>query len=277
MRSLPFGTGILTTADAVKAHLLDLANPATAAILQRFFKTAPGQYGAGDLFHGIKVPVLRQAAKRFVALPLDQVQVLLDSPIHEERLVALVILCLRFPKADAAQRKAIYRLYLANTARINNWDLVDVSAEHVVGAYLADKDRTPLLRLAKSKVLWERRIAIVATFHFLRRGELGPTLEIAERLVNDAHDLIHKAVGWLLREVGKRDRAALEAFLARHCATMPRTALRYAIERFDPPTRRRYLEGQLAATTAAATAAPLPSARRTRARGSRGSPSGDKS
>jgi 3-methyladenine DNA glycosylase AlkD len=225
----------------IRDQLSRLANPADAQFLQGFFKTGPGEYGEGDRFRGIRVPALRKVAAAFQALPRDQAEELLHSPYHEDRLVALCILARQFAKADAAGRTAIYDLYLNNTRFINNWDLVDASAEHIVGAYLWDKSRKPLARLTRSSSLWERRIAMLATFHFIRRGEFTDTLRIAEILLGDKEDLIHKAVGWLLREVGKRDQATEEAFLRTHCRQMPRTMLRYAIERFPEELRQRYL------------------------------------
>ena len=218
-----------------------LANPSRAAAVSRFFKTAPGQYGAGDRFLGIRVPVLRTLAATYQALSLRDVSALLRSPWHEERLLALLILVRQYSRAEPARREAIYRLYMRRTSQINNWDLVDCSAEHIVGAHLRDGTRTRLLRLAKSKVLWERRIAILATFHYVKRDEFDDTLRVARLLRDDPDDLIHKAVGWMLREVGKRDRAAEETFLRQHAKRMPRTMLRYAIERFPESLRRRYL------------------------------------
>jgi 3-methyladenine DNA glycosylase AlkD len=218
-----------------------LANPARAAAVGRFFKTAPGQYGAGDRFLGISVPVLRTLSARYQDLSLGGLATLLRSPWHEERLLALLILVRQYARAEPARREAIYRLYMSRTAGINNWDLVDCSAEHIVGAHLREGNRARLLRLAKSKVLWERRIAIIATFHYVKRGEFDDTLRVARLLLDDPHDLIHKAVGWMLREVGKRDRAVEEQFLRRHAKRMPRTMLRYAIEHFPQPLRRRYL------------------------------------
>lgn len=225
----------------LQTRLHSLGSPADAAFLRRFFKTGPGQYGEGDVLIGVRVPAVRKVAGEFRDLPLGEVEQLLRSAIHEERLAALVILTLQAAKADASGRKAIYDLYLANTRHVNNWDLVDVSAPQLVGAYLADKDRRPLNRLARSSWLWDRRISILATLHFIRLGEFTDTLRIAEMLLGDRQDLMHKAVGWMLREVGKRDAAALEGFLDRHCLDMPRTMLRYAIEKFPEPKRRRFL------------------------------------
>jgi 3-methyladenine DNA glycosylase AlkD len=225
----------------LQTRLRALADPADAAFLAKFFKTAPGQYGAGDVFLGIRVPVIRKVAGQFADLSLADTGRLLRSKFHEERLAALAILVLQAKKADVAARREIYDFYLANTAYVNNWDLVDLSAPQVVGAYLAERGRKPLDRLAKSKSLWERRISIVATFHFIRLGQFDDTLRIAETLLADREDLIHKAVGWMLREVGKRDESVLEEFLERCHRTMPRTMLRYAIERLPASQRRRYM------------------------------------
>lgn len=230
---------------AISARLRAEASSQVAAVSQRFFKTGPGEYGEGDVFLGIKVPVLRRLAREFRAAGEDEAQVLLQSPFHEERLFALLLLMQGYAVANEAGREAIYRRYLANTSRINNWDLVDISAPHIVGGHLQSRSRAVLLQLAASSDLWERRIAIVATLYFIRRNEFSDTLQIARMLLNDPHDLIHKAVGWMLREVGKRDRAVAEEFLKTHYQTMPRTMLRYAIERFPEALRLRYLQGSL--------------------------------
>jgi 3-methyladenine DNA glycosylase AlkD len=218
-----------------------LGNPRRAAGANRFFKSAPGQYGAGDRFLGLTVPAVRALAAKYRDASLRDLSSLLSSPWHEERLLALLILVRQYAKGSAAARLKIYRLYLRRTSRINNWDLVDSSAEHIVGAHLRDGDRAHLLRFARSRSLWERRIAILATFHYIKRGEFADTLRIARVLRDDPHDLIHKAVGWMLREVGNRSRTTEEAFLKKHAARMPRTMLRYAIERFPERLRRRYL------------------------------------
>lgn len=228
-------------AASLQRRLRALGNPADAAFLLRFFKTGPGEYGEGDVFLGIRVPVVRRVVKEFCELPLVAVEQALQSPYHEERLAALLILVVQTARGDAKHRKAIYDLYLENTRRINNWDLVDLSAPQIVGAHLADKNRRPLDRLARSTWLWDRRIAILSTFHFIRQCQFADTLRIAERLLADREDLLHKATGWMLREVGKRDRGALEGFLAQHVSAMPRTMLRYAIERFPEAQRRRWL------------------------------------
>jgi 3-methyladenine DNA glycosylase AlkD len=228
----------------LQIRLRALRNPQDAAFLARFFKTGPGQYGQGDVFLGVRVPVVRRVAKAFAGLPLAEIESLLHSEIHEERLAALVILVTQAGKADAATRKRLYEFYLAHTRHINNWDLVDVSAPHVVGAYLADKSRKPLYRLAGSPRLWDRRISILATFHFIRQDDFDDTLRIAAMLLGDGEDLVHKACGWMLREVGNRDRGALEGFLDRHHRRMPRTMLRYAIEKLPDRKRRAYLKAK---------------------------------
>ncbi len=222
-------------------RLESLENGEQARFNQRFFRTGPGEYGEGDRFLGIRVPRIRNFAREFRSLPLTDVERLLASKWHEARLLALVIMVDQYERGDDQARAKIFRAYLRNTKRINNWDLVDVSAARIVGAQLMTKDRSLLTRLARSKSLWERRIAIIATQHFIRNGEIDDTFRIAALLLTDKHDLIHKATGWMLREAGKHDRAAEEAFLAKHCATMPRTMLRYAIELFPPQLRRRFL------------------------------------
>jgi 3-methyladenine DNA glycosylase AlkD len=230
---------------AIQKELRTLASADTATILQGFFKTGKGQYGEGDIFLGIKVPVLRALAKQHRNAKLEAIQTLLDSKYHEERLFALLLLMQFYQQADEAQQQTAYDLYLGNTHRINNWDLVDVSAPHIVGRHLQGRPRNVLLTLARSSSLWERRIAIVSTFHFIRMNDFGDTLRIAEALLGDGHDLMHKAVGWMLREVGKRDLVAEEDFLLQHYSSMPRTMLRYAIERFPEPKRKNYLYGKV--------------------------------
>ncbi len=230
------------TARDAHISLQSLACPEQAAILARFFKTGPGQYGEGDKFIGVKVPVIRKVAKNFESLPAAEVECLLHSEVHEERLLALVILVTQVEKADKAARKRVYDLYLANTRNINNWDLVDLSAPQIIGGFLETRSRRPLYRLAKSASLWERRIGIVATHWFIRHGDFADTIRLAEKLLKDDQDLIHKAVGWMLREVGKRDEAVLEEFLGQQCQVMPRTMLRYAIERFPEKKRLGYLK-----------------------------------
>jgi 3-methyladenine DNA glycosylase AlkD len=214
-----------------------------AGNLAWFFKTKKGQYGYGDRFIGITVPVMRQIARRYRHLPLRDIARMLASPMHEHRFTALEILVSQYEKADLATKNAIFAFYLKNTARINNWDLVDTSAPYIVGEHLAARPRRVLYRLAKSRNLWERRIAMVATQALIRRGDLDDAFEIAAVLLDDEHDLIHKAVGWMLREAGKRSSPGLLGFLKRHYPSMPRTALRYAIERFPRVQRKRMLAG----------------------------------
>jgi 3-methyladenine DNA glycosylase AlkD len=230
-----------TTLAAVRKGLRDAGNPKDAIFLQRFFKTGPGQYGEGDLFLGIRVPASRALARQFADLPLNDVETLMHDKYHEARLLALILLVGRYERGDAAERQRVYRTYLANTDRINNWDLVDLSAPNIVGAHLESRSRAPLDTLAKSKDLWERRIAIVATYWFIRLRQFDDTLRISTALLGDTHDLIHKAVGWMLREVGKRDESVLELYLDEHAKTMPRTALRYSIERMTPERRKHYM------------------------------------
>jgi 3-methyladenine DNA glycosylase AlkD len=227
----------------VRKELKSMADPDKVAILQRFFKTGPGHYGEGDIFIGVMVPQSRQIAKKFSQLPLGEVRTLLYSRIHEERLVALLILAWRYSGASSSMEKEeIAKFYLDHIKQVNNWDLVDLSAPNILGAHLVDRDdrRRLLYRLGGSENVWERRIAILATHHFIRNGDFSDTLKIAEMLLHDRHDIIHKAAGWMLREVGKRDAAAEEAFLEKHCNAMPRTMLRYAIERLPESKRRRY-------------------------------------
>ena len=232
-------------AQAIRKRLKTLGSREIATSSQRFFKTGPGEYGEGDIFIGVRVPVLRKLIKDYLDLPIEEIKLLLQSAIHEERLFALLLLVRISSKADEAEKKSIYELYLKSTAYINNWDLVDTSAEHIVGRYLKDKNRTPLYRLAKSTDLWERRIAIMATFHFIKHHDFADTLQIAKILLSDRHDLIHKAVGWMLREIGNRDLSAEENFLQKHYEKMPRTMLRYAIEKFPEAKRQRYLKGEI--------------------------------
>ena len=221
------------------------ADPARAEVLQRFFKTGAGQYGEGDRFLGLRVPQVRTLARAHRDLERKPLIELLHSQWHEERLLALLILVEQYRRGTEAEREAIHTTYLANTRFINNWDLVDSSAEHIVGAHLDPQRLEGLEELARSSSIWERRIAIMATFHWIKRGVFEPALHIAERLVHDDHDLIHKAVGWMLREVGKRDRACEESFLRKHHRTMPRVMLRYALEHFPETQRRAWLHGEI--------------------------------
>ena len=229
----------------ISQTLRSLGDPDIAEHSQRFFKTGEGEYGAGDRFLGIRVPVLRKQVAKFREAPLLEVQKLLHSPYHEERLFALLLMVAKYERGDAAEKEAVYNCYMANTAYINNWDLVDSSASYIVGEYLTDRDKAILYTFARSDSLWERRIAIMATFFFIRQGRFDTALEIAELLLGDTHDLIHKAVGWMLREVGNRDGGVERAFLASRYKTMPRTMLRYAIEKFPEAERKAYLKGEV--------------------------------
>lgn len=213
-----------------------------AKILQGFFKTGKGQYGEGDIFFGITVPESRKIAKEFGELPLFDIEKLLESKIHEERVIALLILVDQFEIGDEKEQKECYDFYLDHTAWINNWDLVDLTAHKIVGEYLLEKNTKILTELVHSKNLWEKRIGIVATLAFIRKGKLSETFRLSKILMNDNHDLIHKAVGWMLREAGKRDEVSLEVFLEDYAAIMPRTMLRYAIEKFLPDRRAYYLK-----------------------------------
>ena len=231
------------TLGALRRDLRAEADPDDAVHLQRFFKTGPGQYGEGDRFLGVRVPVLRRLARDYRALPADDALALLQSRWHEERLLGLLLLVAIYQRGPDADKQAVYDAYLAHTRHINNWDLVDASAEHIVGPHVIPDRLDVLERLARSPDLWERRIAMIATFHGIRQGQFAPALRIATLLLGDRHDLIHKAVGWMLREIGKRDRAVEQAFLQEHLGAMPRTALRYAIEHFPERERQRYLAG----------------------------------
>lgn len=230
-----------TSLPLLRSRLLRLASPRDAGFLGGYFKTAPGEYGAGDKFIGIRVPVLRRLAREFRALPRRDTMVLLHSPVHEERSLALMMLVDAYQRADDAGRAEIYDLYLSHLDHVNNWDLVDGSAPRIVGAHLETRSRQVLFRLARSKIVWRRRVAVLATFHFIRADDFADALRLAELLLADGHDLMHKAVGWMLREIGKRDAMALKQFLDRHAARMPRTMLRYAIEKLPSRVRRRYL------------------------------------
>jgi 3-methyladenine DNA glycosylase AlkD len=229
----------------LREELYGLADPADAVHLQRFFKTAPGEYGAGDKFLGLRVPALRKLVRDYRQLDDSHALEMLASSWHEERLLALMLLVEGYGRGDDSRRERIHRAYLDHTRYINNWDLVDASAGSIVGQHLNPREIELLERLARSDDIWERRIAIVSTFHFIKRNEFGPTLKIARLLLEDSHDLIHKAVGWMLREVGKRDRKVEDAFLKKHYQKMPRTMLRYAIERHPERIRKQYLAGTI--------------------------------
>jgi 3-methyladenine DNA glycosylase AlkD len=227
---------------AIREQLVALTDPKQAAIKARFFKTGVGEYGEGSRFLGIYTADLQAIAKSFSDLPFAAIQVLLQSDIHEERLVALFILVKQYKMAEPMKRQAIYDFYMDNLQYINNWDLVDDSAHHIVGFHLLESDKTILITLAQSQQLWERRIAMVATLYFIRKHQFDWTIKIATMLVYDTHDLIQKAVGWMLREMGKKDEERLRIFLETYAATMPRTMLRYAIERFPADVRTFYLK-----------------------------------
>jgi len=209
-----------------------------------FYKTGPGYYAAHDRFMGVNVPTLRNIAKMFPDLSLEELETLLKSKMNEERFLALVILVNQYQKASTLQKEVLYQFYRDNLRHVNNWNLVDASAHLILGVHLEGKDKSVLSSLAKSKILWERRIAVVATWHFIRKGDLRWTFEMATLLLKDPHDLIHKAVGWMLREAGKRDEKQLMEFLDQYGKTMPRTMLRYAIEKFSEHRRKHYLLSQ---------------------------------
>jgi len=219
----------------------NLKNPEKAQILSRFFKTGKGQYGEGDIFLGIKVPEQRKLAKKYSGLSIKDIEALLKSGIHEQRLTALLILIIKYKKDDSSEKQKIFDFYLKNTKFINNWDLVDLSAPNIVGHFLFDKDKFILIKLSKSSDLWKKRIAMVSTYFFIKNNQFDITLAVAENLLNDKHDLIHKAVGWMLRETGKRSLLTEEKFLKKYYKNMPRTALRYAIEKFPEHKRKFYL------------------------------------
>ena len=232
----------MSIAIQIKKELKKFSNKNQADILQRFFKTGPGEYGEGDIFLGIKVPEIRKIVRKYYnEISLEETIKLIQSKIHEIRLTGVLILVAKYKKANKAEKKKIFNLYLKNYKYINNWDLVDLSAPNIVGNYLLDKNREILFTLAKSNNLWKKRISILATFTFIRNNQFDDTLKISKILLQDDHDLIHKAVGWMLREVGKRDQAVEEKFLKKHYKQMPRTMLRYAIEKFPEPLRKSYL------------------------------------
>jgi 3-methyladenine DNA glycosylase AlkD len=233
------------TAQEISKHLRKLANPERAEHSARYFKTGPGEYGEGDRFLGIRVPEIRAQVKKSGAVSLQDIQTLLMSAFHEERLFALLLLVRKFANGDDNEKAAIYDLYLNNMHRVNNWDLVDSSASQIVGGYLVSRDRQILYKLVKSASLWERRIAVIATFQFIGKNQFEDALKLARQLLKDEEDLIHKAVGWMLREIGNRNVAVEKSFLQLHCKKMPRTMLRYAIEKFPEQERRKYLTGEV--------------------------------
>jgi len=229
----------------LKRELKKLSDPERAEHDSRYFKTGPGEYGEGRISLGVDTKLKRQLAKKYVSLSLNEIRSLLKNRISDYKFLALVVLHNKYKKADSSGRERLVKFYLENTREINNWDLVDISAHHILGAYLLNHDRKVLYKLARSKDLWEKRIAIISTFAFIRAGQFDDTLKISEILLNDSHDLIHKAVGWMLREVGKKDQKVEERFLRKHYKKMPRTMLRYAIERFDEEKRLGYLLGSV--------------------------------
>ncbi len=226
--------------EELRRRLRQNADPSIIPRLERYFKAVPGGYGEGDRFLGIRVPVLRRLVKEYRALSLDDSAALLRSPYHEERQFSLLSLVDRFRRGDEKLRKSVSRIYLANTDRINNWDLVDSSAPDIVGGYFWNKDNGPIFRLARSPLIWDRRIAVLATFYFIRRNEFAAILALAKMLLDDPEDLIRKAVGWMLREVGKRDREIEERFLEKHFRKMPPVMLRYSLARFSREERKKY-------------------------------------
>jgi 3-methyladenine DNA glycosylase AlkD len=233
------------TAQEISRLLRSLADPERAEHSGRYFKTGQGEYGEGDRFLGIRVPDIRAQVKKCEAVSLENIQLLLMSDYHEERLFALLLLVRKFAKGDEKEKAAIFNLYLNNTHRVNNWDLVDSSASHIVGGYLESRDKQLLYKLAKSASVWERRIAVISTFQFIGNNQFDDALKLAKLLLDDEADLIHKAVGWLLREIGKRSVAVEKAYLQAHCKKMPRTMLRYAIEKFPEQERKKYLSGEV--------------------------------
>ena len=229
--------------EEIQRTLAEAGNHEIAEHSQRFFKTGPGEYGEGDLFRGIRVPVLRRIAKQYKAVDLDIIEGLLHSNYHEDRLASLFMLNEKYRKGNEALKQTIYDFYLSNTAWINNWDLVDSSAHKIVGPHLEHRDRTILYTLAKSDLIWERRIAMMSTYYFIKKDDYADALQLAEILLHDKEDLIHKVVGWMLRELGKRNFDLEDGFLTAHYREMPRTMLRYAIEKFPEDRRQMYLKG----------------------------------
>lgn len=225
----------------IKSDLKKAGNPEKAVHLARFFKTGKGEYGEGDIFWGITVPAQREIAKKHTDATLEDLKNLLYEPVHECRLTALLILIQQYSKGSNETRKNIADFYLSNTEKINNWDLVDLTADKILGHYLMDKDRTILYKLAESTSIWEQRIAVISTHHFIKNIDFNDTLSLCEKLMNHKHDLIHKATGWMLREAGKKDLTVLTGFLDKHSKSMPRTMLRYAIEKLDDGQRKKYM------------------------------------
>lgn len=231
--------------EQLKRELLDSANSEQAKILRGFFKTGKGEYGGGDIFLGVKVPVQRKIAEKYLGLGLCKLKELMKSKIHEHRLISLIILNEKYKKSNGEGKGNIYNFYLKNRENVNNWDLIDISAPKIIGDFLLNKKRDILYKFADSENMWEKRIAIVSTFAFIKNDEFGDTLMISEKLLNDKNDLIHKAVGWMLREVGKKNENILKDFLKEHYKNMPRTMLRYSIEKFSKEKRKNYLNNKV--------------------------------
>ena len=229
----------------LQKKIKELGSPEVSKTMQLFFKTGKGEYGEGDIFAGLKVPSQRKLAREFRDLSLTDLKILLNSPVHEERLISLFILVDKYGKGDKQEKEAIFSFYLKYKRGINNWDLVDLSAPKIIGKHLLNKDKSLLFKFALSKNLWERRISVLSTYEFIKNNEFDLALQISEMLLKDKHDLIHKAVGWMLREIGKRDLQAEESFLKIHYKKMPRTMLRYAIEKFSETKRKKYLQGKI--------------------------------
>lgn len=228
-------------ANKIKLEISKYEDPNKAVFLQRFFKTGKGQYAEGDIFIGVNMPTIRKIANNFKDTNLIDIELLLESPIHEHRMCGLVIMVNQAKKAKKSTKRELYDLYLRRTDRINNWDLVDISCRDVVGGYLLNKPKSPLYKLAESDNLWERRIAIVSTWYFIKCNQLEEAFKISKILLNDEQDLIHKAVGWMLREAGKKDQVALTNFLDKLASSMPRTALRYSLEKLPPSLKHHYM------------------------------------
>jgi Predicted DNA alkylation repair enzyme len=235
------------TAENIRRELKDLANPQKAFILQGFFKTGPGEYGEGDIFWGIQVPYTRILVKKYKNMPLEEIAKMMEDPVHEVRMAGGLLLVECYKRSDGNGKKACYNYFITHGKLFNNWDLVDMTSHHVIGGWLWDKDRKPLYNLAESENLWEQRISIISTFHFIRKGDFNDTFALAKLLLNHKHDLIHKAVGWMLREVGKRNPLAETEFLLedRQYTQMPRTMLRYAIEKYPEKQRQAFLKGDM--------------------------------
>ena len=236
---------MITRLNELRKKIKAISNPDIAKTMQWFFKTGKGDYGEGDIFTGLKVPTQRKLAQEFRDLSLTDLKILLNSPVHEERLISLLILVDKYEKGNEQEKEVIFSFYLKNRNGINNWDLVDLSAPKIIGKHLLKKDKSLLFKFALSKNLWDRRIAVLSTYEFIRNNDFAVTLQISEVLLQDEHDLIHKAVGWMLREIGKRDLQAEEKFLKIHYNKMPRTMLRYAIEKFPETKRKKYLQGKI--------------------------------